>query len=93
MIPSPDSHDDPSAAEHLVVRVDGGTGDTNYTLMIARPAAGRVHVREWTEANRAGTSRDEMLSVDDVYARLERAYEARRRMNVELGRVREWLGA
>ena len=92
MTPTPHSHDELGAPEHLVVRVDGGPGDTNYTLMIARPHAGRVRVQEWTEANRAGAAHAAVLSIDDVYARLERAFEARRRINVDLGRIREWLG-
>jgi hypothetical protein len=59
--------------------------------MLDPPVEGRVLVREWSEANRAGAPEIRTLPVDDVYARLERAHEARRRINVNLLRIRSWL--
>jgi hypothetical protein len=90
-MPSPDVHDASASPDFLTVYVDGGTGDTNYTLLISRPVDGRVHVREWLEENRGGAAYERYLSEEEVYVRLERAYTARHRLSVGLMRIRAWL--
>ncbi len=78
--------------DHLVVQVDRGADEAEYMLMISRPAEGRVRVREWSPANWASEPPEIELPVDEVYARLARADRQRRRISVEMPRVREWLG-
>ena len=79
-------------ADHLVVQVDRGGDEAEYMLMISRPADGRVRVREWSPANWASEPPETELAVDEVYARLARADRQRRRISVEMPRVRAWLG-
>ena len=78
-------------SEHLVVSVSRARDEPEYVLMISRPADGVVHVREWSPANWAHEPREEDLPVDAVYARLERAERQRRRISLEMPRVRAWL--
>ncbi len=82
----------PPEADHLVVQVGGGGDEAEYMLMISRPAEGRVRVREWSPASWALEPSEVELPVDEVYARLARAERQRRRISVEMLRVREWLG-
>ena len=87
----PDEGSHPES-DHLVVQVDRGGDESEYMLMISRPADGRVRVREWSPANWAWEPPETELPVDEVYARLARADRERRRISVEMPRVRAWLG-
>ncbi|HEX5437696.1 MAG TPA: hypothetical protein VFW98_11090 [Gemmatimonadaceae bacterium] len=84
---------DDSAAEQLVVNVDGGPPDTDYTLILDGRSGGRVHVREWNSQNRGGAAREYDTSAEEIYARLERAAADRRRISTDLLRIRAWLDA
>ena len=75
----------------LVVQVAAGGGEGEYMLVLHRPADGRVFVREWGDANWASSGTDRVLPVADVYGRVRRAYDQRRRVSVELARLRAWL--
>jgi hypothetical protein len=87
-----DPRDPDANAEELVVQVDRGGRDDAYLLVIARPTSGSVRVREWSSENWAGPATERVVSVDEVYARIERAVRERRRVSVELPRLRAWLG-
>jgi hypothetical protein len=78
--------------DELGVLIAAGVGEPERLLMLGTPAAGRVHVREWSTHNWAGAPDERDLAVGDALAIFERAYESRRRLSVALGRVRQWLG-
>lgn len=78
--------------EELAVLIAADAGEPDRLLMLGVPAAGSVHVREWSAHNWAGTPDERDLRVGDALAIFERAYESRRRLSVSLVRVRQWLG-
>ncbi len=90
MMREPDAPTSPEA-DHLVVQVGSAADEPEYMLMISRPSAGRVRVREWSPANWSEEAREHELPVDEVYSRIERADRQRRRISVEMLRVRAWL--
>ena len=90
MTPSRDTNPDAGVNE-LVVLVDAGAGEGEYMLGLARPERGTVHVREWSGGNWAGPPVERDLPTGEVLARLQRAYDQRRRISAELLRVRAWL--
>ncbi len=89
-MPSRDMYPEAGMNE-LVVLVDAGAGEGQYMLGLARPVGGTVHVREWSGDNWASAPVERDLPTSEVLARLQRAYDQRRRMSVELLRVRAWL--
>ncbi len=91
MMREPDASLHPDA-DHLVVHVSRADGELEYMLMISRPADDRVRVREWSPANWVSGPVEVELPVDEVYARLEGAERQRRRISIEMPRVRAWLG-
>ena len=90
MMCDPDASAPPNA-DHLVVQVGGGANEPEYMLMLSRPSGGRVHVREWSPMNWSEGPLERELPVDEVYSRLARAERERRRVSVEMLRVRAWL--
>ena len=81
----------PPESDHLVVQVGEAAHEPGYMLMISRPSGGRVRVREWSPANWSEGPLEHELPVDEVYSRLARAERERRRVSVEMLRVRAWL--
>ncbi len=79
-------------SDHLVVQVDRAGDEPEYMLIISRPVDGRVRVREWSPANWGAEAPERELPADAVYSRIERAYRQRRRVSVDMYRVRTWLG-
>jgi hypothetical protein len=74
--------------DELVVQVDAGGSEPPRLLILSRPVAGRVLVREWAGA---APMVEEERSSAEVLADLERAQAARRRVSVEPYRLRLWL--
>lgn len=82
---------DGDAPSELVVQIDGGPGETPALLVISRPDAGHVRVREWSGEDWSGIPGETLWRIDDLYARLERARHARRRITAEMYAIRAWL--
>ena len=87
--PRGDASDGP---DELVLQIDGGDGETPALLVISRPSHGHVRVREWSGETWNGIPDERRWPVGDLYARLDRAYRARRRITVEMYAIRAWLG-
>lgn len=60
--------------------------------MLARPAGGRVHLREWSTHNWSGAPDEREATVAEALDIFQRAHDARRRMNVALKGIEAWLG-
>jgi len=80
-----------TANGELSVHVGHGDGESERLLLIARPVAGRVQVREWDGTNWGGEARTREWSTADLYAALARAARHRASMSVDLYRVKLWL--
>jgi hypothetical protein len=84
------------SGDEMVLTVAAGRGEPEYMLAISRPGTrgaprGAVRVREWTSDTWASAGAERVLLTEDVYARVERAHHERRRVSVELPRLRAWL--
>ena len=77
--------------DFLTVQVGGDRDEPERLLMIARPAAGRVQVREWTTGGWNAEPVERELGVEELYDSLQRAADARRRISQELYFIRTWL--
>jgi hypothetical protein len=88
---APGDQRNPSSNE-LAVLITAGAGEPDRLLMLGRPAAGRVHVREWSTHNWANAPDEHDLAIGEALAIFEHAYESRRRLSVAIARVRQWLG-
>ena len=77
--------------DFLTVQVGGDREEPERLLMIGRPQAGRVHVREWSTGGWNAEPIERDVGVDELYASLERATNARRRISQDLYLIRSWL--
>jgi hypothetical protein len=77
--------------DELTVQVLGGGGEPERLLKISRPRQGLVRVREWTSDGWGQPPLERELSADALLRALERALRERRRVSVELHRIRRWL--
>jgi hypothetical protein len=91
-------HAAPSKVEHhdatnefLTLQVASGHGEPERLLLIGRPEAGRVRVREWTSRSWNSEGEDYDIDAETLLAGLERDFSARRAMSEEIYRVRQWL--
>lgn len=77
--------------EFLTLRVSGGAETSERLLLIGRPRAGSVRVREWTTEtfNTAGNEYETPAAA--LLVSLEQAQAAGRSLGAELYRVRLWL--
>jgi hypothetical protein len=75
----------------LQVQVEGTETEGMRLYVIARPAAGRVRVREWRGETWAHGPVDREVAAAELLEELERAHRARRRLSEELYRVKLWL--
>jgi hypothetical protein len=80
-----------AAPAELGVLISAGAGEPDRLLLLARPSAGRVHVREWSTHNWSSAPDERDLAVADALAVFQRAYDARRRMSVSLRGIEAWL--
>ena len=80
-----------AAPEALSVLVAGDGCEPERLLVLARPRAGRVKVREWTTQSWNAEPREHEADVDALWQAFERAYRQRRRLSEELPRIRAWL--
>ncbi|HEU4565719.1 MAG TPA: hypothetical protein VFS05_13755 [Gemmatimonadaceae bacterium] len=77
--------------DELTVQVHGADGAPELLWVLALVAPGMVQVREWTPATWSGAPTERVLPADEVYARVRRAHDQRRRVSVELAELRAWL--
>jgi hypothetical protein len=77
--------------DELPVLIGSGFESPEALLLIARPTDGRVRVREWSGADWSSPPREREVTVDALYAEIERAQRAGRRVNQGLYAVRLWL--
>ena len=61
-------------------------------MLVSRPRAGMVHLREWTSSDWAATPTERDAAVEGFYVELEQAVREGRGMNQSLHAVRLWLG-
>ena len=74
----------------LFVQVQGGAGEPERVFVLAPPHEGGVAVRE-IAADGVPTVQDYVAEPQALLARFEGALRERRRVSVELHRLREWL--
>jgi hypothetical protein len=75
----------------LTVQVEGDRHEAVRLYVIGRPAAGRVHVREWRGEDWTAGPLERDVDAADLLAEIERAHQQRRRVSEEMYRVRHWL--
>jgi len=80
-----------ATAAELSLHIGASEGEPERLLLIGRPSAGRVQVREWDGGNWGGPSRTRERPAADLYAAIERAARHRASLSVELYRVKLWL--
>jgi hypothetical protein len=80
-----------AAPPELGVLISAGAGEPDRLFLLALPASGKVHVREWSTHNWSGAPDERELPVADALAIFRRAYDARRRMTVSIKGVEAWL--
>jgi hypothetical protein len=80
-----------SGESELSLHVGAGNGEPERLLLIGRPVAGRVHVREWDSANWGGAARERDLSTTELYTSLDEASRRRSGLSIELYQVKLWL--
>ncbi|HYD51058.1 MAG TPA: hypothetical protein VEA99_00470 [Gemmatimonadaceae bacterium] len=77
--------------DELPVLIGAGAGAPEALLLLGRPAAGRVRVREWSGQNWSAPPRDRDVDTAALLGEIERAQQAGRRLNQSLYAVRLWL--
>lgn len=77
--------------DELAILVAAGGGEPERLLLLAKPANGRVHIREWSSHNWSGPADERDEAVADAFAVFQRAHDARRRMSTGLVQIRAWL--
>ena len=75
----------------LTLQIEGGPGEPERVLQIARAGSGRVRVREWSGADWGAGAPERDVPAAEVLALVERAVAERRRVSEELYRIRHWL--
>ena len=88
---TPDEPPRPADDLTLSVQVEGDAREAMRLYVIGRPAAGRVHVREWRGEDWTAGPLERDVDAADLLAEIERAYQQRRRVSEEMYRVRHWL--
>lgn len=77
--------------DELGVLISAGAGEPERLVMLGRPSAGRVRVREWSTHNWSGAPDERDLPVEHAYTIFQRAFDARRRLSAALPEIRAWL--
>ncbi|HEY9517072.1 MAG TPA: hypothetical protein VIQ74_15440 [Gemmatimonadaceae bacterium] len=90
-LPGTGSRPTPPAQPELGVLISAGAGEPDRLILLHRPAAGRVHLREWSTHNWSGAPDERDITVAEALAIFQGAYDARRRMSVSLKGVQAWL--
>ena len=79
-----------ATADSLTVQVQGGGREPERVLVLSRPRAGLVEVREFAVGCTA--PRDFTATVEELHDLFERAARKRRRLSEDLYAIRRWLG-
>jgi hypothetical protein len=82
---------DPAVSDELPVFIMGAGAEPERLMLVARPAAGRVRVREWSSAEWSAPPAERELACAEVADFVERAVRAGRRVNQPPQVVRRWL--
>ncbi len=80
-----------ASADELPLLVGGDDRHPERLLLVGRPQAGRVRVREWESTDWARPPVAREYDAAALLADLERAQRGGRRLNQELTAVRRWL--
>ncbi len=77
--------------EFLTLRLGGSPTEVERLLLIGRPRAGRVRVRQWT--SNSWNTEGEILELDAgaLLAEIQRTHDARRQVSEEMYGIRQWL--
>jgi hypothetical protein len=88
-LPDPLVFDEP---DFLTLRIGGSPTQAERLMLIGRPHAGRVRVRQWT--SNSWNTEGEILEVDaaTLLADIQRTYDARLPVSEEMYGIRRWLG-
>jgi hypothetical protein len=78
-------------AESLSVQVEGGDGEPERLLVLSRPRAGVVDVREFRFGAAQAGPVEYSAAAGELYDALARAHRQRRRVSEDLGAIRRWL--
>lgn len=80
-----------TGAAELPVFIMGPGAEPERLILVGRPAAGRVRVREWSGADWSAPPAERDLGCEEVADAVERAVRAGRRVNQSPQVVRRWL--
>jgi hypothetical protein len=78
-------------ADELPVFIMGPGADPERLMLVGRPAAGRVHVREWTGADWSAPPGQRDVACAEIADIVERAVRDGRHVNQSPQVVRHWL--
>lgn len=75
----------------LTIQIAATATDPEHLMLVERPVAGRVKVREWVGEGFGGPAVEREYDAIDLYRMIEDASRQGRRVGQELYRVRLWL--
>jgi hypothetical protein len=81
----------PGVSEELPVFIMGAGAEPERLMLVARPVAGRVRVREWSGADWSAPPAVREVACAEVADAVERAVRDGRRVNQAPQVVRRWL--
>jgi hypothetical protein len=82
-----------TATEELPVFIMGPGAEPERLILVGRPAAGRVRVREWTGSDWSAPPTEREVACADISDAVDRAVRGGRRVNQSPDVVRRWLDA
>ena len=81
-----------AARDELPVFLMGPGAEPERLMLVGRPAAGWVRVREWSGADWSAPPSEREVACAEIADAVERAVRAGRRVNQSPHAVRRWLG-
>lgn len=78
-------------SEFLTLRLGAAASQPERLMLIGRPQAGRVRVRQWTSDSWNTEGEDFETSAAELLADIERLAHARGQVSEEIFRVQSWL--
>jgi hypothetical protein len=82
---------DAGASGELPVLITGPGAEPERLMLVSRPAAGRVRVREWSGADWTAPPIEREVACAEIRDAVDRAVRAGRRVNQPLHDVWRWL--
>ena len=77
--------------DELPIIVAGGTGEPEGLVLVGRPAAGRVRIRQWSGGDWGRAAVERTVTTDALLDELEDLQRAGRRLNQSVYAIRLWL--